>query len=388
MNSEKKRAKFRVGSVFAFSAISITLLTFVIAKFTQSVTKILPSFLISSVEPADRVILFSWWAFGLLLISFAFFNTTRMRNVGTDFTEGSTSGVYIAGLIGAIVYSSYVWDFDILDTDNIIRTGQSDYFLGIVILSLLCLLALSSNENSINLSKFLTVLGSFLMFPILWQAPNGVRDAYHFLFTSDELAAVAAGKFPLSDYIPQYSNLLSFPVAPFLKFFSSSEMVVMIWLFLLQIFCLAIPTTIAIKLTNWSIAPLTFLLVWLPAVATGDPKTLNSASTYFAAMPIRYVGPIALLGMLLLWIKQYFINVRNVKSPTRSDLLLGICIGLVVLNNPDFGAPAAAAARSRAPRACPTRRPPRRSPRAPARADARPGAPTETCPSRAAPARP
>ena len=300
---------------------------------------------VGMVEVADRINLLTWWVSGLLLIVAARWFYKNDHNVAV---EKNNSYFYFAGIVGAIVLAAYTWDVDLTDTDNTVSFTVTNLFVGAAVFMVYLLIARSASRLSYGLSKTYLLAISFIAVPILWQAPNAVRDPFHFVYTANEMAAVAAGNFPLADFIPQYSTLLSFPIAPMLLLFSDSpEMVVISWFITMQIFCIGAPITLAVRSLGWSVLPLGIGLVLFPSIASTWTGSTGSSATYFAVMPLRYVGPVALLTVL----SWYYKKPLNQGDPFLafskrrfwSNFILGASCGMVALNNPDFGIPAVGA---------------------------------------------
>ena len=160
------------------------------------------------------------------------------------------------------------------------------------------------------------------------QTPSSLLEAGHFEFIANELAAPAAGMIPLVNFVPWYSNLLGFPIAPILHLVpSESVMVILIWLLFLQAICLALPTIIAYKIAGKHAALLSLLV--MISLMTARPW-INS---YFATFPIRTIFPCLLLGLLVSCVQ----NIQTFRF--RSSIFLGVMSGLALLNNIESGLP-------------------------------------------------
>lgn len=251
-----------------------------------------------------------------------------------------------SAIVSALVFATFTWDFDPAGTDNTATLGLGELLIGTVFLVVLGWLAVSRSVSADGIARGASILLVAVAVPMLWQAPNAIRDPGHFPFTANEMAAVAAGKFPLSDFVPQYSTLLSFPIAPALRLFSSTpEAVVVVWLIALQVFCVAVPLVVVRKAAGWTLVPIGIGLVGIPILALAGGSS-HSASTYFAGMPLRYVGPMSLLLVLIGRLSKLNVRCGPVWASCRSrfrDLWLGVACGLVLINNPDFGGPAVGA---------------------------------------------
>lgn len=166
------------------------------------------------------------------------------------------------------------------------------------------------------------------------------NTAGHMQFTYEEVTAVFYGRTPLVDYTPQYTALLSWLLAPLfllrtpdLGFFTA----IMAGLGVLALLCLYF----TYRLVAGSAARA--LLLYLPTVALGfvvveriDGWQVHTIAGYFALMPIRDLGPLA-LGLLCIWVVG--------AAPSRARAVgLGAASAATILINVEFGLPAAAAA--------------------------------------------
>ena len=184
----------------------------------------------------------------------------------------------------------------------------------------------------------LAVVGFTLLWavPAFIQTPGSVADAYHFQFTSDEISAVGAGHFPLSNYVPQYSVLLGFPIAPVLHLLGVDAIFGVIgWLLLLQVVALIAAIALPALVGGWRMLAPATVVVLFPSLATLPPG--GSPTDYFAVMPMRVVLP-------ALTLLAAFLVLRNRHGLTSSRLgwvlSLGALAGVGMLNNPDYGLPA------------------------------------------------
>jgi hypothetical protein len=162
----------------------------------------------------------------------------------------------------------------------------------------------------------------------------------HMQFTYEEATAVYYGRTPLVDYTPQYTVLLSWLLAPLwhlrtpdVAFFTET----MAALGIVALLCLYF----IYRLVTGSAARA--LLLYLPTVALGFVVVqriggwqVHSIAGYFAQMPMRDLGPLA-LGLLTVW------TVGAPPSRVRA-VALGAASAATILLNVDFGLPAAVAA--------------------------------------------
>ena len=119
---------------------------------------------------------------------------------------------------------------------------------------------------------------------VLLQTPSSLRDPWHFFFTANELAAPAAGMIPLANFVPWYTSLLGYPIAPILRLIPSESVIVLLfWLLFLEAICLILPVIIAYKIVGHHAALLSILL--MVSLITVQP----SANSYFQVFPIRTI---------------------------------------------------------------------------------------------------
>jgi hypothetical protein len=162
----------------------------------------------------------------------------------------------------------------------------------------------------------------------------------HMEFTYEEVTAVFYGRTPLVDFTPQYTVLLSWLLAPLylirapdLAFFTET----IAGLGIIALVCLYA----TYRLVTGTAARA--LLLYVPTVAIGfvvvdqvEGWQVHTIAGYFALMPIRDLGPLA-LGLLTVLIVP--------AGPSRvRAVVLGAAAATVILLNVDFGLPAAAAA--------------------------------------------
>lgn len=162
----------------------------------------------------------------------------------------------------------------------------------------------------------------------------------HMQFSYEEATAVFYGRTPLVDYTPQYTVLLSWLLAPLYLIRTpdiATFTATMAGLGILALLCLYL----TYRLVTGTAARA--LLLYVPTVAIGFVVVartggwqVHTISGYFALMPMRDLGPLA-LGLQCVWFAGDRLSVRRA-------VLLGAAAGATVLINVDFGLPAAAAA--------------------------------------------
>jgi hypothetical protein len=168
-------------------------------------------------------------------------------------------------------------------------------------------------------------------------APALIGVTYHLQFTFDDFVAQLNGLTPLVDYNAQYASLLPVAVGPVLALAGTTVgafTTIMCLLTLCSLF--AVERTLAHVTRNESLA----FVLYVPFLAAslfvaervGDER-FNFAD-YFAVFPLRYFGP-----YMLLWLCVR--HLRGLRPNAGATLFL--CVGLVLLNNVEFGLPALAA---------------------------------------------
>jgi len=288
-------------------------------------------------EPTDRVVLIGWWliAIAMGLVTAWLLRRDRRASAGALHSRLYSCVVAVLGVgsVGLIIAS-------------ITRNWEERYaWPGITTLQLLVGLAFAlfifrmwEFPKRLAVASTLIVVGLVLgwSLPALLQTPGSIGDPYHFQFTSDEISAVAAGRFPLSDYIPQYSVLLGFPIAPVIHVLGGQAIFgVLGWLLLLQVVALIVAVTLPTLVGGWKmVAPASVVAVF-PPLATVPPG--GSATAYFAVTPMRIVLPsLTLLAAFL--VHRHRSRLTGVHAGRL--LSLGVLAGLAGLNNPDYGLPA------------------------------------------------
>jgi len=165
------------------------------------------------------------------------------------------------------------------------------------------------------------------------------ETAYHIPFTFEELYAVAGGHTPLVDFTPQYTTILSYLLAPLLGVRPPSVAVFTASMVALSVVSL-MAGYLALRLLSGS--PLRALILYLPALAIGvvamteKGDAVYTMATYFAVVPMRYVGPLLCLGAVAAF-------ARFGCGRRREWAVLGALAAAALLNNVEFGLPTAVA---------------------------------------------
>lgn len=298
-------------------------------------------------EPSDTAILIGWWLLAAVLIVLGL--SVGKLDVALDQqVPGRVSqfriGVLLALAIIAIslLFASLTWSVDVLDLWSGIPMGG--VLIGVVGAVAICAVWFSSPALSRLVSFLMVSAIAGATLPSLMQFPWAIRDEVHFRFAADELAAAAAGHFPLGDYLPQYSALLGWPVAPILKFMGGQAIFgITSWLMLLQIISLGIAVILPVLVAGRRFLAPAMAVAIAGAIATNGGQASRefglSSSTYFIVMPLRTVLPAVLILAAFLILRR--LPAKSIAGPSRRASMalvaLGALMAIVVVNNPDFG---------------------------------------------------
>lgn len=156
---------------------------------------------------------------------------------------------------------------------------------------------------------------------------------FHLAFTMDEFAAVANGRTPLVDFVPQYSNVLPYLLSPFLSGMGFGVGAFTGAMFVLSLSSLLSVFYVLARVTGKWVTALALYLPFLylslyRSASEGDQHAF--IANYFAVMPLRYLGP-WLVAAAVVW---------QLRRPSARRLfVLFLVAGTMALNNPDFGVP-------------------------------------------------
>ena len=286
-------------------------------------------------EVRDQIALISWWVLACLAGLIVYRSFASQPEDPVDIRPDSRLWLSLVSLVALLFFAGLVLQLDTSDTDNWKRVDFS-----VVAISLLTLVAVTNlhrlrREAQIVVQAFFAVVLATCL-AALFQSPATIRDVSHFIYTSNELLAPAAGLYPLSNFVATYNNLLGFPIAPFVRMFPAQTMSILVgYLLFLQLFCLSVPALVSRIAGRWKLVlPMTLIPVMLVTSANSNG---NAQHTYFQSFPMRSAVP-SLLLVALVWIVSRPSGLGKLASVS-----LGALAGLAVVNNPDFGAPAAVA---------------------------------------------
>jgi hypothetical protein len=206
--------------------------------------------------------------------------------------------------------------------------GFGPEFLLAVFVTGFGLVLFRSRENAV-VSTVVWILG--LLVGLVWALPSLINvpwtyDQFHAPQVMNDVLAFYAGRFPLSDYIPQYTLVLGWPVAlafPLMDGFTGPQLLTLLltlYLSLLSIISAGLAVFAAHRLLPSRLRPLSPLFVL--------PLFLHVAGS-LSATPARLLFPLVVFVLLIHWSKG---------SGKRPNLILGILVGLSILNNPEIGA--------------------------------------------------
>jgi len=184
-------------------------------------------------------------------------------------------------------------------------------------------------RNGFIVSRVVWTLG--LLVGLVWVLPSFINvpwtyDVFHAPQVLNDTLALYAGRFPLSDYIPQYSVVLGWPVAvvfPLIDgFLGPQHLTIMLSLFLslLGLASAGLAVYVGFRLLPKASKALAPLLV-LPLFV--------HVSGSVSATPARLLLPLVAFALL--------IGISDQAGKFRF-FSLGVVLGLCLLNNPEIGA--------------------------------------------------
>lgn len=286
-------------------------------------------------ESTDKLILLSWWAMPVLIVLAGIWASSRpVRSKLGQRSLATAAYIGLATTSLAVVTVASLWRVDGWGYWRGISTSGIVGGLGITVLALVAWRLKSRINVLISLGLIAAV--SLFFFPTILETANHLRDPYDFGFTGDELSAPAAGRWPLAGYVPQYTNLLGYPIAPLISAFPSwASALTVNWILLLQLLTIAGAVAVPVIVSGRRMLGASCLLVVAPLMISGN-GTSQTPLSYFANMPLRTVLPIVLIVYTLALLP------RISAGDTRLVLLfpLGLLSSVTALNNADFGIPA------------------------------------------------
>lgn len=281
------------------------------------------------VEKRDTLILIGWYLIATISCLSVFWQMFQQESSDIDLVPSSQglSKIFKYVLLLIVVFNLFT-DLDRQGTGNVPALTIREASISILFWSIVGLVWFRSRNFVLFFRSIIACVLLIRPLSVFLQTPSSLRDGWHFNFTANELAAPAAGMIPMADFVPWYTNLLGFPIAPILRLIPGESVIVILsWVLLLEAICLALPTVIAYRVAGSHAAFLSFLLVI--SLITARP----SVNSYFQAFPIRSIFPCVLLAVLVL-------RVQMVQTfQFRTSLFFGALSGLALLNNLESGIP-------------------------------------------------
>ena len=281
------------------------------------------------VETRDVFILLGWLLVGGGSSLFLFW---RLSETGSEYVLKSSSVrlqslTFFAIFVFVVICNLFI-DWDKRGTGNVPVLTISEA-LGSLLLVIIASLIWFRAKLGRNFFRLILAAGLLVRpLSIFLQTPSSLRDPEHFFFTANELATPAAGMFPLINFIPQYTSLLGFPIAPILRLIpDESLMIVLLWVHFLEVICLAFPIVFAYQIRGRHAALVATVVI--ASLMTVRP----SANSYFQTFPIRTV-----FTCFVIW----FMVARSEDLQNRrfrTLAYLGVLSGLTLLNNLESGLP-------------------------------------------------
>lgn len=281
------------------------------------------------VDRRDSLILVGWFAIAAISSIFAFWQIFQKgkSEVVPAFRSKRLHKSFAIGLLLILVFNLLI-DLDDQDTGNVTSFTIREVLIATVFWLIVGFVWFRSRNYTYLFRSIITCGLLFRPLSVFIQTPSSLLDEWHFNFTANEIAAPAAGMIPMVNFVPWYTNLLGFPIAPILRLVpGETVLVILVWLIFLQAICLALPAFIAFKIVGKHAALLSFLV--MISLMTAQP----SINGYFQAFPIRTIFPCLLLGLLVSCVQ----HIQNFKF--WSSMFLGLLSGLALLNNLESGVP-------------------------------------------------
>jgi len=288
-------------------------------------------------EVRDRVAVIGWWALTGIAAILIFRTFTAKHHDYVDSSARSRVWAPLLTLVLLTFLAGLTFDLDTATTDNWKRVE-----LWVVIPSVILFTSVYTLKNLTRMIRTTAPwLAAFVLLvfgvPTLFQSPTTIRDNYHFVFTANELLAPAAGLYPMATFQAHYSNLLGFLIVPLIKLSPTNTLPTLVgFILFMQLFCLSVPAVVSLMAKQKRLLlPMTLLPVVLVTAANPNGEAQH---TYFQGFPLRSAMP-SLLLLLLISLLSRMHSLRRSEA-----FLIGGLSSLTLINNPDFGVPAAIAA--------------------------------------------
>ena len=272
-------------------------------------------------EPGERLVFLGWVALALALVCLvtilikkgAAFNTPLVRLVGK-----------VAGVVAvAIMAFGLLW----LYAPSSSTPVMGALGLGALLSAFVFWTFQASGQRmlSVTIAASAVLIAIFI---VAWiQTPSTILDPNHFPFTASEIAAPLAGRVPLSNFFPQYTNILGWPLAWVFGPVPLDDVTLALgWLLLLQLATVAAGIAFLSSQGDRDLFIARILIILGPLAMS--QYTWAVPLGYFAVLPLRTVVPMLALT-LAVWL---FSRIKALPY----SLTLGVAAGLALLNNPDF----------------------------------------------------
>lgn len=279
-----------------------------------------------AVEIRDQLVVVTWWlgAIFLALVAIGVGGVSLHRFLDRI----SSPAAFVASLL--LVFS-------LLTTNDESGTWSGlsliDFFRALAI----CAAVIIAVREYHGFGKFLIIPAFFATVIsgifVLLQNPAGVNDTFHFGFSSEELMSAGAGRYPLVDFVSQYTNLLPYLFAPAFSIFPGHPVeIVLVGIFLMQVLAvIAVAVLCFYSTRKIEFALLGVIFSLGPVLASS--ATGYSSGWYFQNFPIRFVFPL----LTIVFLGKMFTRWKD--APPFGVFVLGILAGTTALNNPEFGIP-------------------------------------------------
>lgn len=290
-------------------------------------------------ERRDLVIL-GVWVILIITLALLYLWLTRPGPVqlsagaGAKFVNHPSSRqermVVVTGIIAvSLTLAIALWNYDPLNLWD--GTGWLGLVVGLLVAGAIVWSWFGPPDTGSIARIVLLGLSVVLVMSLALRLPGLFENFGDFAFTSEDLLAASIGRIPLSDYIPQYTVLLTFLVAPLVSALGHPLLIVMLTMSALQILIVAFAVLMA-----WRVGGRRFIAPAVPValgVALATWTTVDqSATSYFATFPIRSFLPTLVMAVAL-----FLYTTRRQINPQVRVSLIGVLTGLAVLNNLDFG---------------------------------------------------
>lgn len=274
---------------------------------------------------------------GVLAVLIAIVLSRRSEIVQSD--SGPKTYFSIATILLLATSISIRVPFD--DIPNELWEGFGPWVLLLCLLMTAITVHARSSQYSIGVSRqqkrvFLVVISAIYLvyLPTYLQPPGGIINindtTYHVL---DEMLAPLSGQLPHSTYMPTYTAMFGWVLAP-LSFFNLNPSTVMVLTIVAaNIFFLSIPILIAIAIKRLEPRVPVLVVPLFVVPLLGISGRMNGSSTVLSGFSTfgRFFFP-----YLVLTIAAYALTARSRKGGLYGYVLFGIFTAVALFNNADF----------------------------------------------------